>query len=83
MAVEQRIDERDLATSSNSASSAPDDDGRAVLAAERKRYDYRPSRPMVPYWHPYQIAEVNGKRRLVQGRLANLAVDPPELMPEP
>jgi hypothetical protein len=82
-AVEQRINGRDIPTSPSPDALKPDGDGRPVLATERKHYGYRPSTPMFPYWHPYQIAEVGGKRRLIQGRLANLAVDPPELMPAP
>jgi hypothetical protein len=82
-AVEQRVNGRDLPTPPHPDAVLPHGDGRPVVSTERKRYTYQPSTPVFPFWHPYQIEEVNGRRRFVQGRLANLAADPPELMPEP
>jgi hypothetical protein len=38
---------------------------------------------MFHYWHLYTITAVNGRRRFVQGRLADLTQDPPTLIPEP
>jgi hypothetical protein len=38
---------------------------------------------MPPYWHPYEIRDIDGPRRYVQARLANLDVRPPVPMPEP
>jgi hypothetical protein len=54
-----------------------------LRAGERSVYGYRPSTPMPAYWHPYEIHEIDGRRRYVQARLANLDVRPPELMPPP
>lgn len=54
-----------------------------LRASERSTYGYRPSTSMPPYWHPYEIHEIDGRRRYVQARLANLDVRPPALMPEP
>jgi len=82
-AVERRVEGRDLPTPPREGEVPQNEDGRSVLASGRKRYTYLPSTPMFPYWHPYQIAEIGGRRRFVQGRLADLTVDPPVLMPEP
>lgn len=82
-AVEQRVEGRDLPTPPRPDAVLPNGDHRPLADVERKSYAYHPSTPMFPYWHPYQITEVNGRRRFVQGRLADLAADPPVLMPEP
>jgi hypothetical protein len=84
-AVEQRIEGRDLPTPPRPEALLPAGNGQPVAQAARKRYAYRPSTPMFPYWHPYTIPEedVNGRRCFVQGRLADLNQDPPVLLPEP
>ena len=82
-AVERRVEGRDLPTPPRESEVPQNGDGRPVLTSDRKRYTYLPSAPMFPYWHPYQIAEIGGRRRFVQGRLADLTADPPVLMPEP
>jgi len=84
-AVERRVEGRDLPTPPRESEVPQNGDGRPVLTSNRKRYTYVPSTPMFPYWHPYQIPpeDVGGRRRLVQGRLADLKADPPVLMPEP
>jgi hypothetical protein len=48
-----------------------------------KEYAYVPAQGIVPYWHPYEIDEVEGKRRLVQRRLVDLSRQKPNLMPAP
>ena len=82
-AVERRLEGRDLPTPPREDAIMPDGPGQAVDTTQRMRYTYLPSTPMFPYWHPYEIQEIAGRRRFVQGRLANLATDPPALMPEP
>jgi hypothetical protein len=82
-AVEERVAGRDLPTPPRPEAVLADHDGQPVAQAARKSYEYLPSSPMFPYWHPYTIDEVDGRRRFVQGRLADLNQDPPVLMPEP
>jgi hypothetical protein len=48
-----------------------------------KEYAYVPAQGIVPYWHPYEISEIDGKRRLVQRRLVDLSRQKPFLMPAP
>lgn len=48
-----------------------------------KEYAYVPAQGIVPYWHPYEVGEVNLKRRLVQRRLVDLSRQKPFLMPAP
>jgi len=48
-----------------------------------KEYAYVPAQGIVPYWHPYEVGEVDGKRRLVQRRLVDLSRQKPFLMPAP
>ncbi|AKF86649.1 hypothetical protein MFUL124B02_30895 [Myxococcus fulvus 124B02] len=81
-AVEQRVHGRDLPTPPRDAFERREP-GDPVLSTERKRYEYQPSTPVYPHWHPYTVTEVEGRRRFVQGRLADLAAQPPVLMPEP
>jgi hypothetical protein len=79
-AVEQRVHGRDMPTPARPATKLATE---PALKSERKTYTYEPSSPMYPYWHPYPIAEVSGRRRFVQGRLADLTSVPPVLLPEP
>jgi hypothetical protein len=82
-AVEQRVAGRDLPTVPRPEAQLPNGGGQPVVDARRKSYAYLPSTPMFPYWHPYPIADVGGRRRFIQGRLADLAQAPPALLPEP
>jgi hypothetical protein len=82
-AVERRVEGRDLPTPPREDQAPQNGDERPVLTSDRKRYTYLPSTPMFSYWHPYQVTEIEERRRFVQGRLADLTVDPPVLMPEP
>jgi hypothetical protein len=50
---------------------------------EAKEYAYVPAQGIAPYWHPYEIAEVEDKRRLVQRRLVDLSRQKPIPMPAP
>jgi len=79
-AVEKRVKGKDLPTPAKPAFPA---EAQPVASSERKAYAYAPSSPFYPYWHPYRIAEVGGRRRFVQGRLADLNATPPTLLPEP
>jgi hypothetical protein len=82
-AVERRINGRDVPTPPLETATGRGNGERRVVASQPKRFTYQPSTPMFPHWHPYMTTEVNGRRRLVQGRLADVSVTPPTLMPEP
>lgn len=79
-AVERRVAGRELP--SPERPQAPVPSGRAD-AGDRPRYAYRAGGDVPPYWHPYLIEEVAGRRRLVQARLADLSGTTAALMPEP
>lgn len=82
-AIERRAGARELAA----APAAPVDPGPSpagtIDAGTRKSYTYQPSSSVAAYWHPYEIHEIDGRRRFVQSRLADLRTRPPTLMPEP
>jgi hypothetical protein len=82
LAFERRVGGRDLPATPAPAPAQAGDGGQ-VDAEAQPSYAYRPSTPIGPYRHPYLVDEVGGRRRFVQGRFANLAADPPELLPEP
>jgi hypothetical protein len=46
-------------------------------------YSYLPMTPIPRYWHPYVLDVVNGLRRFVQGRAADLSGPTPQLLPPP
>jgi hypothetical protein len=48
-----------------------------------KEYAYVPAQGIVPYWHPFEMDEVDGKRRLVLRRFVDLSRQKPFLMPAP
>ncbi|HYP09706.1 MAG TPA: hypothetical protein VER03_26010 [Bryobacteraceae bacterium] len=79
-AVEQRVNGRDLPTAPRPSKELA---ATAAVSTDRKSYSYQPTSPMFPYWHPYTVQEVAGRRRYVQGRLADLSQPSPVLMPEP
>jgi hypothetical protein len=81
-AVELRADGRDLPTEPTPTGPRPPDD-EPLDASARVQYRYQPSIGARRYWHPYILQDVAGRRRFVQARLANLAVNPPALFPEP
>jgi len=81
-AVERRADGRELAPPPLELPGAAVPSGQRHADA-RKEYAYQPSTYVPPYWHPYEIHEIDGRRRFVQGRLANLQTRPPTLMPAP
>jgi hypothetical protein len=81
-AVELRADGRDLPTEPAAVGPRPADNA-PVDASARIQYRYRPSIGARRYWHPYVLQEVGGRRRFVQGRLADLEATPPALFPEP
>ncbi len=81
-AVELRADSRDLPTEPTAAGPRPPDN-QPVDASARLKYLYKPSIGARRYWHPYVLQAVDGRRRFVQARLADLNVNPPALFPEP
>jgi hypothetical protein len=46
-------------------------------------FSYLPMTPVPRYWHPYVVEAVNGLRRFVQGRAADLSGPSPTLLPPP
>jgi hypothetical protein len=82
-AVERRVGGRELAPPL--AEPPTDVPAGSVQGDAPARYIYRPSTTLPPFWHPYPIAavDVNGRRRFVQGRLADLSTRPPVPMPAP
>lgn len=81
--VEQRVNGIEVPTPARPLESPPPGSPGVVDATARASYRYVPSTNVQPSWHPYVIRTTNGKRRFVQGRLADLAKNPPQLMPEP
>lgn len=80
-AIERRAAGRELAPPL--ATAPPPAPSGEIVGNARMRYSYRPSTTLPRYWHPYLIADVDGRRRFVQGRLADVDQRPPTLMPEP
>jgi hypothetical protein len=80
--VEVRAAGRDLPTQGLVQPAQPVTAG-IVEGSAPVSYRFRPAHGVHPYWHPYTIQTVNGRRRFVQGRMADLSTDPPTLMPEP
>lgn len=54
-----------------------------IDATGRAGFAYRPMTRIPPRWHPYVIEEVDGRRRFVQGRAADLSGMSAVLMPAP
>lgn len=78
-AVEQVVGGRTLATSDPPVAAPPVQTDSAAQAT----YSYLPMTPIPQYWHPYVVEEVDGKRRFVQGRAADLSGPTPTLLPPP
>jgi hypothetical protein len=78
-AVEQVVAGRTLATPTPPAAPAPSQADADVPPT----YSYLPMTPIPRYWHPYVVDKVNGVRRFVQGRAADLAGPTPTLLPAP
>ena len=78
-AVERRVAGREVPTPANPPPPPPP----TVAADEQRSYDYSPSSTALPGWHPYLAADVQGRRRYVQARLADLSGPVPVLAPEP
>lgn len=78
-AVERRVAGREVPTPANPPPPPPP----TVVADEQRSYDYTPSTTAPPGWHPYLATGVQGRRRYVQARLADLSGPVPVLAPEP
>jgi hypothetical protein len=83
-AVERIVGGRNLSTTGSAKDEAPSGE---VDATRPITYRYEPSHEPPPGWHPYpfeMVDEPSGpQRRFVQGRLADLSIDPPGLRPAP
>jgi hypothetical protein len=77
-AVERRVDGAEVATPARPAPAPP----TSVSVRDQPAYDYRPSTDVPPGWHPY-VLEVDGRRRFVQARAADLSGAAPAFTPEP
>lgn len=90
-AVEQRIDNHDVApltrTAAQEAANPPLAPAPGQIDPASREYSYVPARDTAPYWHPYQIDNVDEgagpRRRFVQRRMADLSRTEPELLPAP
>lgn len=84
-AVETRIHGRELATEtvSNGSQNGASASDELLDGSARRSYRYQPAAGLRPHWHPYTIQEVDGRRRFVQGRLADLSAGASAFMPEP
>jgi hypothetical protein len=78
-AVERRVAGREIPTPERPPSPPPDQ----VDANAQPSYRYHPNQAPPPGWHPYVIGEVDGRRRFVQARAADLRGATPVLAPEP
>lgn len=82
-AIERRAGGRELAPAPAEPLTPGPPPAGQLRASTRKAYRYLPSSSVPPYWHPYEVHEVDGRRRFVQSRLADLRTRPPTLMPAP
>lgn len=87
-AVERTIDGREVAalpvTAVDEAAHPRFNNGNPTGDARTaKEYAYVPAQGIAPYWHPYEIDEVAGERRLVQRQLVDLSRQQPVAMPKP
>jgi len=53
-----------------------------IDASGRPGFAYRPMTRIPRHWHPYEVEEVSGRRRYVQGRAADLSGPVAVLLPE-
>jgi hypothetical protein len=78
-AVEQVVAGQTLAT----PDPAPQPQAAPAGRAGQPAFSYLAMTPIPRYWHPYVIDDVNGLRRFVQGRAADLSGPTPVLLPPP
>lgn len=84
-AVERTVDSRER----NLPAEQPTDNPKLNAGAPRadatqpREYVYVPSEGVVPYWHPYEITELEDRRMLVLRGLADLSRTTPVVMPPP
>ncbi|HSP36147.1 MAG TPA: hypothetical protein VLR26_00150, partial [Frankiaceae bacterium] len=77
-AVEQRLRGRTVASEAD----PPPEPPAHLDMSGRPGFAYRPMTRVPPHWHPYVIQDVDGRRRFVQGRAADLSGAFAVLMPE-
>lgn len=80
-AVEERVDGVEV-TGGGAPLGGPAADGE-VLVGGRRRYRYDPVTEVEANWYPYVVREVDGERRYVQARLADMSVRPITPRPGP
>ncbi len=78
-AVEQRLDGRDVASEDD----PPPEPPAALDASGRPGFAYRPMTRVPLHWHPYVVETIDGRRRFVQGRAADLSGATAVLLPPP
>ncbi|WP_431676398.1 hypothetical protein [Kitasatospora sp. KL5] len=78
-AVERRVTGRDVGSPPDPPPPVPE----TVDASGRLGHTYEAATRTPPGWHPYVIEPVDGRRRFVQARAADLTGPVPVLMPEP
>ena len=87
-AVERIVDGREVASR---RTSQPDADGHLRFneglpsgdTRDAGELAYVPGEGAAPFWHPYEIDEVDGVRRLVQRRLVDFSRQKPLPLPQP
>jgi hypothetical protein len=82
-AVERRVDGLEVPTPEDVPTQPAVPAGSDLDASATPSYRYIAERGAHNHWHPYVVDAVAGRRRFVQGRLADLTVRPARLMDEP
>ena len=80
-AVELRVEGSDLPTAARPL--GPEGPEAEVDATAPVAYDYRVTTGVPDFWHPYEVGTVAGRRRFVQGRMADLSGPGPDFRPAP
>jgi hypothetical protein len=82
-AVERRVDGIEIPTVADTPPQPTVPTGAELDATTPPQYRYVAERGARNHWHPYVVDEQSGRRRFVQGRLADLNIRPARLMDEP
>jgi hypothetical protein len=78
-AVERRVTGREVPSTQQPAPLPP----ASMPAQAKPSFTYLPTSDVPPRWHPYLVGQVNGRRRFVQARAADLTGPTAILAPEP
>jgi len=81
-AVENRLNGRDVPTTGDLADPPQPQTGEPFQTGETPEYRYRVQRGLRNHWHPYLLEDRPDQRMFIQGRVANLEGQDPQLLPE-